>query len=335
MFFFLLGPRGKGSARSREQRHQETAARGRLLPLGASDGGPAPLGPHSTPQWGWLGGGTGDGARGLSPRLVWLSRIRKDPLWLPGRSSSSSAFCRLTPSYSHLRRQRALGGRSPGCAGTPSTPGSVLPQLWQRGQLAVQQHTSWGHPGTPCCLPEPQRCSTAQREKRGRTSQRDGWSLASGLARVSAMGPCPLGPTLGQTLPSIYLCLTLATQLLGTWHSLPDTSDTTSHHSPSLQGRGRSHPEGPRLPGTGRGPPPGWVPPSWPRGLRTGQGCPSCAGTYSERTRSCSPILRTTAAPAPEGKSQRARKLLGAAGKVSGLRAPPAPASPGWGGRTG
>lgn len=170
--------------------------------------------------------------------------------------------------------QAAGAGRaSPGCAGTPSAPGPVLPQPERRGQFEVQQRTSWGRPGTPCGLPEPQRCSVAQGEKRGGTSRRGGWGLASRLARLSAVGPCPLGPTLGWTLPSIYLCLTLATQLLGMWHSLPDTLDTTSHHSPS-----------------------------------------------SERTRSCSPILRMAAAPEPEGKSQRARarKPLGAACVGSG-----------------
>lgn len=57
---------------------------------------------------------------------------------------------------------------------------------------------------------------------------------ALGLARLYAVGLCALGPTLSQTLLSIYLCLTLATQLLGMWHFLPDTSDATSHHSPSL-----------------------------------------------------------------------------------------------------
>lgn len=190
----------------------------------------------------------------------------------------------------------------------------------------MQHHLSWGHPRMPPHLPESQCCSMAQGEEEGRVSQHGGWGLAWRLARLSVVGPCPRR----RTLPSIYLCLTLATQLLGMWHSLPDASDATSHHSPSLQGRGTSHPEGLRLLGAGRGPP-GWVSPSRPCGLRTGRECPLRAGTYSERTRSCSPILRRAAAPMPEGKSQRAtaRKLLGAVGKVRGLRAPS------WGGRPG
>lgn len=75
-------------------------------------------------------------------------------------------------------------------------------------------------------------------------------------------------------------------------HSLPDTWDATSHHSPSLQGRGT---QCPAAAGRGSLRTRGWVP-AGPTGCRT----------YSERTRSCSPILSTAVAPVPEGKSHRA-----------------------------
>lgn len=53
-------------------------------------------------------------------------------------------------------------------------------------------------------------------------------------------------------------------------------------------------------------------------------GALSLWGTYSERTLSCSPILRTVGASEPEGKSHRAsaRKLFGAVGNNMGLSAP-------------
>lgn len=52
-------------------------------------------------------------------------------------------------------------------------------------------------------------------------------------------------------------------------------------------------------------------------------GALSLWGTYSERTLSCSPILRTVGASEPEGKSHRAsaRKLFGAVGNITGLSA--------------
>lgn len=99
--------------------------------------------------------GQGPGPR-VSPRLVWLSRIRKDPLPLPGRSSSSSAFCRLMPSYSHLQGSGA-GTASP-CA--PGPEGTA-----RRAAARVL--------GTP---PEPQRCSVSQGQERG-----SGWGLGSAL----------------------------------------------------------------------------------------------------------------------------------------------------------
>lgn len=188
-----------------------------LLPPGASDGG--------------SGGWERVQNTGLSPRLVWLSRTRKDPLRLPGRSSSSSAFCRLTPSYSHLHGHGA-GTASAARAGTPSAP--ARPALAGRGDSSgcssAREHIL-GHPGRPGCLPSP---SAAPWTKMGQHLPVwwPGFGLGVGQA---AVGPCPLRPTLRWTLPSIYLCLTLATQLLGMWHSLPDTSDATSHQSPSLR----------------------------------------------------------------------------------------------------
>lgn len=61
---------------------------------------------------------------------------------------------------------------------------------------------------------------------------------------------------------STYLCHTLATQLLGMRHSLPDTLDATNHHSPSLQGRGQ---DVLRLLGARKGLP-----------MATGDGCQHC-----------------------------------------------------------
>lgn len=43
------------------------------------------------------------------PFLDWLSRMRKAPPGFPGNKSSSSAFSRLRPSYSHLEEQRGTG----------------------------------------------------------------------------------------------------------------------------------------------------------------------------------------------------------------------------------
>lgn len=79
-----------------------------------------------------------------SPLLVWLCRIRKDPLWLPGRSSNSSAFSRLIPSYSHLDGQWVLAELCRcGCLSRVAAPhalgmgtGGVVPQqsLWAAGR---------------------------------------------------------------------------------------------------------------------------------------------------------------------------------------------------------
>lgn len=115
---------------------------------------------------------------------------------------------------------------------------------------------------------------------------------------------------------STYLCHTLATQLLGMRHSLPDTLDATNHHSPSLQGRGQ---DVLWLLGARKG-----LPVATGMGAGTaGWRCPLTVGTYSARTWSCSPILRTVGASEPEGKSHRAsaRKLFGAVGNIMGLSA--------------
>ena len=50
------------------------------------------------------------------PLLVWLSRMRKAPPGFPGSNSSSSAFSRLRPSYSHLEKKQRWGQPGGECA---------------------------------------------------------------------------------------------------------------------------------------------------------------------------------------------------------------------------
>lgn len=71
-------------------------------------------------------------------------------------------------------------------------------------------------------------------------------AVARICGRVLWWGHVPWGRPLDRFF-SIYPCLILATQLLGIWHSLPETSDAISHHSPSLWEREMGHPEGLRL----------------------------------------------------------------------------------------